>query len=298
MFKFFHRLFIFIFWASIMFCTYVVLFDGIIMPHSKSSLLNNKGHEIQVIITGTSHTLWGLDPSGFKMNTINIGEEAKPILVDLEFLIKNQYKLTKLKYIIIPIDYFTLFYSGENIKYSKRYWHHWGLKKEGMNIFHFVDCQIITPIELLNSNRLKLNNFNPRFGIYNSIENRLFMLNRIKSFHKDWMSLDNLSEINNRILEFIRFFNSKNINIIFVQMPIPISTQKQFKNKFTALTLKSISKFKTFSNTYFLNYNEYKIFKNDSLYADCDHLNNIGAKRATDILNKKITEISLKTSRN
>lgn len=272
---------------------YILIFDIYFSAHDKRKLFNNDLESTEILITGTSHTLWGLDPALFEFKTMNISETNKPIIIDLEIIKKYHKKIPKLEYIIIPIDYFTLFYNGDGDVSVKKLWHHWGLKNNNSHLFHFLDCVIETPVDLIVPNRYKLSNFEQMKGVYNSVEDRTKMLDRIDVWHNQWMSLKNHVVITRQIIQFINFCKSKEIKIIFVKMPIPLTTQIEFNRKYTSMTNKSLKFLSEFSNTYLIDLNKISVFENDSLFHDCDHLNYRGAKLASSILNNKIMSIAV-----
>jgi hypothetical protein len=276
---------------------YILIFDIFYNDHYKDKLFSKDLESTKILITGTSHTLFGLDPNLFAYQTLNISEINKPIIIDLEIIKKYHKKIPSLEYIIIPIDYFTLFYNGDSDANAKRYWHHWVLKNKNSSLFHFYDCQIATPIDLITPKN-KLSNFTKVTGIYDSLNDKTKMLKRIDAWHNHWMSFENHLLISQEIHQFINFCKSKNINIIFVQMPTPSSTQNQFKPKYTSITSKNLQLFSNYSNTFIVNYNNFSVFNNDSLFMDCDHLNFEGAKIASWILNNEILTIASKSNQN
>jgi hypothetical protein len=271
---------------------YIFLVDIYFDAHDRGKLFNNDLESTEIVITGTSHTLWGLDPTLFEFKTINISETNKPTIIDLEIIKKYHKKMPKLEYVIIPIDYFTLFYTGDSDVSVRKYWHHWGLKNKNAHLFHFVDCEIETPLDLLVSNRRKLSNFEQKEGTYNPEDDMAKMLDRIDAWHTHWMSLKNYALITREIIQFINFCKSKEIKIVFVKMPIPISTQRKFNNRYMSITSTSLKNFGEFSNVYLIDLNKIPVFENDSLFHDCDHLNYRGAKLASSILNNRIISIA------
>ena len=278
-----------------LFSVYILIFDIFLNDHYKDKLFSKDLESTKILITGTSHTLWGLDPTLFTYKTLNISEINKPTIIDLEIIKKYHKKIPSLEYVIIPIDYFTLFYTGDSDACAKRYWHHWVLTNKNSHLFHFIDCKIATPTDLF-TQKNKLNNFDKQKNIYNSLNDNTKMLKRIDAWHNHWMSIKNHLLISHEIHKFINFCKSKNIKIIFVQMPTPRSTQKQFKLKYTSITSKHLQLFSNYSNTFIINYNKFPVFNNDSLFNDCDHLNFKGAKIASCILNNEILTIASKSN--
>ena len=197
-----------------LFSLYILIFDKFFNSHDKSKLFNNDIVTTKTILTGTSHTLWGLDPKLFTFRTINISEINKPIIIDLEIIKKYHKKTPNLEYVIIPVDYFTLFYTGDCDAFAKKYWHHWGLKNKDSHLFHFVDCKIATPIDLFTKKNPELSNFVKQKGVYNSIKHRANMLRRINAWHNNWMNLKNYILIKSEILQFITFCKFINFFIV------------------------------------------------------------------------------------
>lgn len=273
---------------------YIIEFDVLKNPHSQIGLFKNDLGSVRTMITGTSHTLDGFNSNLLDLKAINISDHDKPIVIDLEIIRKNFEVMPNLQFIVIPIDYFTLFYSGESNACAERFRHHWGLElKERMSL-HFLNCKIVTPIELCMPNNKELSNFNPLMGIFNSAEADGAITDRIDVWHKHWMSLRNYQMIRIELQEFVDFCNSKNMKIIFVQMPLSLVLRKKLNAKYSRLTTQSLDYFHKFSNTYFIDYNDYTIFNNDSLFNDCDHLNLKGAILASEILNNEINKIATK----
>jgi len=50
--------------------------------------------------------------------------------------------------VVIPVDYFTLYFDGENENYTKRYYHHWNLNTSFFK-FHIFECTFPTPINII-----------------------------------------------------------------------------------------------------------------------------------------------------
>ena len=97
----------------IILCLFIVL-DFFVFPNNKNTynykagLLQNK--EVEVLISGNSHLWFGvLVDSIFSYNTVNIATKARELNTDIDLLINNVENREKLKAVLIPISYYSLF---------------------------------------------------------------------------------------------------------------------------------------------------------------------------------------------
>ncbi|MGZ3873163.1 MAG: hypothetical protein ACXVJD_09615 [Mucilaginibacter sp.] len=75
----------------------------------KSTYLNSNSKNINILILGSSHSFYGLDPKYFKTNCFNAGNVSQSLEYDYAILKKYTDKMKNLKYIILPIDDFSLY---------------------------------------------------------------------------------------------------------------------------------------------------------------------------------------------
>jgi hypothetical protein len=270
---------------------------------SKRNLFESDHKKIKCLITGSSHTYWGLNPKNFPFYTINIAEVNKPISIDIDFVEKNIDKFNNLEYIIIPIDYFTFYYTGKNDLYSHRYYHHWNVKNKSNVInfeqnYHLLTCGFITGLKELfqHFSDDTLKGFSPHFSDYSKISDLQKMIeskNRIESWHQNWIDTTDAFMISDRIINIVRLLNNNGVKTIFVNMPVANSFKKFYHSNIVnsnSLILENILK-KT--NAIQVNLQQYKIFEDESLFNDCDHLNTKGANIASNeiikvLLNNKV----------
>jgi len=98
---------------AIVVCLFFVL-DTFVFPNNKNtynykaSLLQNK--EVEVLVSGNSHLGFGVfADSIFNFNTVNIATKARELNTDIDLLISNVQNREKLKAVLIPISYYSLF---------------------------------------------------------------------------------------------------------------------------------------------------------------------------------------------
>ena len=269
---------------------------------SKRRLYEENKNDVRCLIIGSSHSYSGIVPSLLPFKTINIGEPAKPIEVDIEFIEKYIDKMPNLKYIIIPIDYFTFYYSGLTEPYTIKYYHHWNLhngfiKSYSLKKYHIFTCGL-SFVELFESFiKLRMNDtlfgFTPQFGDFSKQTDtykKEYSKKRINRWNEFWIDTSNSIKIFNRIKDLTLFLKQKNIIPIFVTMPVTrVFYEFYDKNIFSKNSI-LLKKLISTTEINYINLQAYPIFKNDSLFFDGDHLNNKGAIIGTNIIRSLIVD--------
>ncbi|WP_165730507.1 hypothetical protein [Polaribacter sp. 20A6] len=98
---------------AIIVCLFIIL-DLFVFPNNKNTynykagLLQNK--DVEVLISGNSHLGFGvLADSVSNFNAVNIATKARELNTDIDLLINNVENREKLKAVLIPISYYSLF---------------------------------------------------------------------------------------------------------------------------------------------------------------------------------------------
>jgi len=76
--------------------------------------LMEKGLDTEILVMGNSHAYWGVNPTFFSMKTLNLAYNNRPFSQDLDILEKVMNSLPELKVILLPADYFTLYFNGSD----------------------------------------------------------------------------------------------------------------------------------------------------------------------------------------
>jgi hypothetical protein len=92
----------------------------ILLAIKRKIILNNKNAEI--LILGNSHTYFGLNPNKFKIKAINISNRSRKIETDYLILKKHIVSLKKLKHVIIPISFYSMFANELSEKEKRMYY--------------------------------------------------------------------------------------------------------------------------------------------------------------------------------
>jgi hypothetical protein len=71
--------------------------------------LDQHSNEIEILFLGSSHAYRAINPKFIHSNGFNAAHIAQSLDYDIEILKKYEKQMDKLKYIVIPIDYFSLY---------------------------------------------------------------------------------------------------------------------------------------------------------------------------------------------
>jgi hypothetical protein len=85
----------------------------------KSNYLDKNSNNIEVLFLGSSHSFFGLNPVYTKKRSFNASHVSQTLDYDLLILKKYENKWSDLKYVVLPISYFSLF---EKIESTKEAW--------------------------------------------------------------------------------------------------------------------------------------------------------------------------------
>jgi hypothetical protein len=99
----------------------------------KKIYLDKNSDSIEVLILGNSHAGDGVDPTQFNLNTFNAAQGSQSLYYDMEIAKKYLDKMTSLKFVLISIDYHSLYFT-----YSKEreflYSYYYGINYKKNNL--------------------------------------------------------------------------------------------------------------------------------------------------------------------
>ena len=127
--KFIKILFIFLLPLVIAYtCTEYLLSAAENIYTVKKRMLEQEKDSLQVLIAGTSQTFHSLNPALFNRPSLNLAAPTQPLYYDCQIILKHLSQLKKLRLVIIPIDYITLFSdANKNSYYLLNYYHFWNI---------------------------------------------------------------------------------------------------------------------------------------------------------------------------
>lgn len=304
--KFILRLFLFI--TPIIIISLIVEFSLRAIPNSykvKADYLKKHSNEIKILILGSSHASMGLNPYLINGVCYNAAMTSQSIDIDLEILKKHKGQWHNLKFIVLPIDYFSLYSRLESSTESWRIKdyvisYNLPLKSTINNHYEIFSSSLIKIIKRLynyyflqNSELYYTELGNEDFGIKKN-EYELIISGKNAAKRHTKVSSSYFSKNLDVLKQFKNFCINNNVNLILYTSPgyksytfFLDSTQLNT----TINTIKSFSYKKPFCI--------YKNFLTDSSFYksdfyDGDHLNDKGSKKLSLKINDIIINWKLK----
>lgn len=273
---------------------------------------------IEILVLGTSHATYGVDPEAFNMYTFNVANLAQSIYFDKRITLSLLSKMKNLKYVLINVGYHSYSFSSQ---FNRDYWSYYGngIKYEGTSyfsanlsptLFGYTPKVAYTMIKRKITNRLKhgsdIINFDVQEGVdlFKPIVKGFIALDGrdTLNFNHDAYSFmsehyteivdssDEKNMIINDLEDFIKILQSRGITPILVTPP----TYTEYNKYLNPTYIEENNRI----NNYIANkYNiEYWDFLNSELfsiedYHDMEHLNRKGAHKFSAMLNDSIIKM-------
>lgn len=265
----------------------------------KKEYLDKNASEIITLILGSSHTFYGINPDYFSKKTFNAAYVSQSLDLDYEILKTYESKFKKLKTVIIPISYFSLFETLET-DIEK-----WRMK----NYVLYYDLPIKTDL----NNQFEILNSDIKSNLKKTIKHYVLHKSFITSSNLGWgtnfnskdkkeikgeftakkHTVKNFDLLKNNLKSLQNIINlcrKKNISIIFITTPTHSSYYKYLNQIQLEKKHKVINNLvNTNSNCTHINL-MYSNSYNDDDFFDADHLNEKGAKKLSLFLDKFKTD--------
>lgn len=274
----------------------------------KRKYLDSHSREIETLILGSSHSFFGLDPAYFSVNTFNAGYNSQSLDYDYEILKKYQDKFDKLKTLVLPVSYFTLFGKLETgpdrwliknyilyfrINTSPKFSDHTEIlsNKLNVNVRRLVSYYIKGKTNSISSGLgwgTTYNSENARDLTETGKESALRHTRKdIESGKNSQIYEENILEINN----IINWCNDRHVVVILFTPPAFETYRRHLNTEQLNITLKTVNEFDVkHDNCIYINLLSDPQFVAGDFY-DSDHLSEIGAKKLSKIFDDRITEI-------
>ena len=266
----------------------------------KRNYLDKNSNKIEVLILGSSHAFFGLDPVYFSNNCFNAGYVSQTLDYDLEILKKYDDRWSKLKTVVLPVSYFSLFeklvecseswrvknytiyYKMSPAKSYKEYSEVLSSKLE--IILNRISSYYIKDENPLSSSPLGWGN------VYNSKDGRnLIETGKIAAKRNTYNDYHSYPDLVSYLQSIISFCNKKNVQVILITPPAYETYRDNLNKDQLALTIqKSLEFAKGYNKCIYINLLADTAFKATDFY-DADHLNEIGARKLSQLINGIIT---------
>jgi hypothetical protein len=275
----------------------------------KNQWLTQNSKEVEVLALGASSVLFDINPYYLNKNTFNAGHVSQSLKYDHMIFDKFTDNMTSLEYVIMSIDYWSIFReledSGEwwRVKYYNIYYgsnfHKWEPKYNLEIYFHDINTikraarGFLTLMGIKNETHRTVND--QGYSVHYTLENRPKEWDKgayQASLHNDLITgadLDDVIKQNKQFVkEIIEKCAEKNVKVILLNLPLYKSYRENLKNEFK-YQQKSFCEYfaQNFPNTSYYDFSDNPIFTEDDFY-DFNHLNEIGSKKFTLMLDSII----------
>jgi hypothetical protein len=298
--KFIFKVFKFILPIILIFCLIELFYRVVPNNYSfKSETIKKKYNSAEILVLGSSHTFYGINPKFLKSPTFNLAQISQTLYFDKLLFEKHINEFDKLKYLILNIEYTTL---SQRDNTDDDVW-----RKYYYEAYMDLNVPIISKfdIERYFLSFTKSFNFNTKLiykyifngSILNCDENGFgtdyTVANKDPNFKNNTKEIikrheDNLMDFSlnvHRIQKMIDMSKKKGIKVVLIITPATkeyVNGVNQYKWNKIVETCNLLSQKN--DNVSFLNLFDDTRFTDDDLF-DTDHLNEIGAQKCTRILN-------------
>jgi hypothetical protein len=263
----------------------------------KKAYLDKNASKINNLILGSSHSFYGINPEYFSKHTFNAAYVSQTLDLDEELLNRYKDKFSNLQTVIIPISYASLFETLETDVEKwrlKNYILYYGFenkyrfKDNFETLNHDILLNIKKTVKFYVFDKSFITSSNLGWGTnFSSKSNQKFegeftakkhTVNNFKLFDAN---LKNLQKI-------IQLCQKKKVKILFITTPTHASYYKNVNKMQLLKTTNTINELvQKNPNCEYLNLLDSEKFIATDFH-DADHLNEIGAKKLSLFLDKKI----------
>lgn len=273
----------------------------------KREYLDKHAHEIETLILGSSHSLYGLDPEYFKSNTFNASHISQSLDYDFEILRKYESKFKSLKTVVLPVSYFSLFSKledGTEAWRIKNYTIYYGLKSSKALADHseFLSNQLNVNLRRLYSHyfagRSNITCSRLGWGISYNSKNARDLIETGNSAAKRHTRENIDSGIYKEIFEenvlivnsIIKWCKKNDVRVLILTPPAFETYRRNLNHDQLAITIKAVMDISIrYDNCKYYNLLDDSSFKATDYY-DADHLSEIGAAKLSRLINDKVQE--------
>ena len=266
----------------------------------KKSFLDQNASKINVLILGSSHAFAGLDPAFMGVSCFNASYDSQTLEYDLWLFKKYRDQLISLKFLVIPVSYFSMalnMETGPEPWRSRFYYLYYDIKARD---------KLTDRSEILGGNlRLSLHKlFNyyllHKNGIHTSALGRgteYTFKNRLSRIETGPVSAkrhtcDNpkvFDEMANCLEQIIKIAAEKNIKVILHTSPaLPYYVNNLNQMQLTKTLQKLASLDQKYENVRYINFLQNHPLQDSDFY-DADHLNETGSVKFSKMIAKCLT---------
>lgn len=271
---------------------------------SKRAAIEKNGDEFEVLVLGSSHALFGVDPQYFSRPGFNAAQISQTVDYDLAILQQYFDQTKELKMVVLPVSLFTfhsLLEMGAEDWRKRQYELYYDIYEKGTFFRSPLEVMIDAPMKTVK--RIK------RYYIKHEINGRCsasgFGLDYKSGInpdpaaggaeaaerHRDMVDAGDYERVMGIMNELLECTKERNISVLLFTPPGYISYTSALNPNLTQTMVDTAETLAAqYEHVSYINLLENKMFELEDFY-DPDHLNEIGAKKFSQYLGRKIERI-------
>lgn len=266
----------------------------------KNDYLSKNAQNIEILVLGSSHSFYGINPAYFSINAFNAAHLSQSLKYDYFIFDKYKKDLSNLEVLVIPVSYFTLFTRLEKgiedwrVKYYSIYYnckYHSELKYNS----EIISQKPFAALEMIGkylSGKSNITVSQLGFGTkYSNVKQSDLIATGISAAKRHTRSELDLLDTNLELLtNLISESNIMGVNVVLFTPPARESYTENLNIHQLSVMRATISNVvKAHSNAQYYDFSRDTLFVDDD-FKDADHLNGVGAKKLTEIIDYLIND--------
>jgi hypothetical protein len=264
----------------------------------KNQYLSNNSHNIEILILGSSHSFFGINPNYFSRRAFNAAHVSQSFNYDYFIFDKYKDKMTNLKTIILPISYFSLFTTLEDgiehwrVKYYAIYYdceYHHELKYH-YEIINQKPAAVLKKIYSYQKGAINIDANELGFGLrYTTDRQSNLIASGLRAAKRHTAKNFDFLELNMRFLKkLVAESETRGVAVFLFTPPARNSYIANLnKNQLSLMKSSIVNIVKNNPHVEYYDFMRDDRFINDD-FKDADHLNGIGAKKLTQLIDRLI----------
>lgn len=261
----------------------------------KCSYLDKNSDNIDVLVLGSSHSYYGINPALMKNKTFNAAYVSQPLFYDWQIIKKYDRHWHHLKVIVLPIDYFSLYGKLEHSAESwrvKDYNIYYGISTGNSTYNYNYNSEMLTNKLRLNMGRIKSMYFNhennllcSKFGWgteYTFNKRRdLMSSGKLAAKRHFFTDMNDFNENVGILKIIVNYAMNHHIKVLLYTSPAYKTYVQSLNKQHLGKTINVVKALREkYNNVFYYNWLNNKEFLAADFF-DADHLDNLGAQKFT-----------------
>lgn len=271
--------------------------------NKKKKALESQLDSIEVLVLGSSHTTYSIDPDYFTPKAFNLANVNQSLYYDKELTLRYLPRMPKLKQVIIPISYFSLYYRVADTKEEWRAYFYDKVWHIPVPDGKFTDLPDYSYIKLYYPLSMKYTLGFFRTDLAPGMKHNGFIKNDTTFFDEiDTPAINRVNtvyysrsrdliyqQITGDLEELVSALHKRNIRVTFITTPILAGFSRYFNQEILSQNRAIVSRMCQKYDCQYYNYQDDQRFERTD-FSDYGHFNYLGAAKFSKILNKEVLD--------